>query len=262
MILFNCEHATARMTDHLERALPWPQRLAFRAHLLLCAGCRAFLKGLRAVPDLAREAFQEPEAPPAVGCATLDSVLAKIRSGAATAGPSFHPDAAQWARLESGQADLPTRVMLELHLGACPACRAAHPGFAFLDPADTQGAEPPLPAALLAQLRPATSWVWMRRFLNGSRAAKVWEEGGTALWLTFVAPGSAFPRHRHCGAETSVLLAGWVREGLELAGPGDFIHREPGSEHAPEANGTDGCWVLSRIESAGIRFKGWRRLLA
>lgn len=260
MILFSCEHATARMTDHLEGALPWPKRWAMRAHLVLCAGCRAFLKGLRAVPSLAREAFREPDAAPAVGCASLDAVLAKLR-GSEIRVPFSHPSSAQWEAMEAGRADLPSRLILEIHLGACPACRAAHPDLPAQALVERAASEPPLPPGILNQLPPSAAWSWRRRLLNGSRAARLWEDGPTSLWLTFVAPRSTFPSHHHLGAETSVLLAGWVQEGLERVGPGDFIHREPGSEHAPEANGEDGCWVLSRVGEGGIRFKGWRRLL-
>ncbi len=258
MILFNCEHATDRMTEFTEGALPWPTRMALRAHLLLCRACREFLRGLRAVPHVTRVAFQEPVAAPAVGCAALDAVLTKIQKGEAS-GPTFHPAASLVEAVVAGRADLPTRLLLETHLGACAACRAAHPELSAHAPVSS--GEVPLPQAVLAHLSLPSAWIWRRRFLDGSRAAKVWEDGGTSLWLTFVAPGRAFPGHRHLGAETSVLLSGWVREGLELAGPGDFIHREPGSEHAPEATGSEGCWVLSRLESGGIRFHGWRRML-
>lgn len=260
MILFSCEHATERMTDLVEGALPWPKRMAMRGHLLLCRACREFLWGLRAVPGLAREAFREPEPPTTHGNASLDAVLALLRSGEAS-GPRSHPDPSHWEAMEAGRSDLPTRLILETHLGACAACRAAHPGLSAQARPERVDSELPLPSGILAQLPPPAAWVWRRRWLNGSRAARVWEEGPTSLWLTFVAAGRAFPGHQHRGAETSVLLSGWVREGLELAGPGDFIHREPGSEHAPEANGADGCWVLSRVGEGGIRFKGWRRML-
>ncbi len=260
MILLSCEHATERMTDLVEGALPWPKRLALRAHLVLCAGCRAFLKGLRAVPGLAREAFREPEAEPAIGCASLDAVLAKLRTRE-TRGPQTHPTSTDWAALEAGRADLALRLVLELHLGACPACRAAHPDLPAQAPVELEAFAQPLPPGILKRLPPPSTWAWRRRLLNGSRAARVWEEGAASLWLTFVAPGSTFPSHQHLGAETSVLLTGWVQEGLECAGPGDFIHREPGSEHAPEAKGDDGCWVLSRVGEGGIRFQGWRRML-
>lgn len=265
MILLNCEHATARMTDLVEGGLPWPKHLALRTHLILCRGCRDFLRGLRAVPKLAREMLREPEAAPAVGCASLDAVLAKLVAGEAR-GPHSHPSPAHWEAVEAGRVDFPTRLILETHLGACAACRAAHPALPAHAPALARGertdSDQPLPPEILAQLPPPATWAWRRRLLNGSRAARVWEDGSTSLWLTFVAPGRAFPSHRHHGAETSVLLSGWVREGLELAGPGDFIHREPGSEHAPETNGNDGCWVLSRVGEGGIRFQGWRRMLS
>ena len=261
MILFSCEHATDRMTDLLEGALPWPKRLAMRAHLLLCAGCRAFLRGLRAVPALVQEAFQEPPPEPAAGCASLDAVLSRIRAGEGR-GPCSHPDATQFAALAEGHADLALRLLLEGHLGACPACRAAHPDLEAHAPAGIEGDGPPIPSGLRAQLPDSAGWTWYRHLLDGSRCAKLWQDGaaGASLWLVRVPSGHAFPNHRHGGDEAALLLAGWVHDGPETQGPGDFVRHGSGSEHAPIATGADGCWILARIGPGGARFSGWRRV--
>ena len=261
MILFSCEHATERMTDHIEGALPWPKRLAMWGHLILCRGCRAFLHGLRAVPRLAREAFREPDPEPAVGCATLDAVLAKIRAGEAS-GPRLHPEAAQWEQLKAGGLDLPMRLLLETHLGACAACRGVHPDLPAHAPAEAKEGEAPLPAGLRTQLPDPARWTWYRHLLDGSRCAKLWQEEtqGASLWLVFVPSGRRFPTHRHGGEETALLLAGWVHDGAETQGPGDFVRHAGGSEHAPVAEGAEGCWILARLGPGGARFRGWRGL--
>ncbi|MBS1767293.1 MAG: zf-HC2 domain-containing protein [Acidobacteria bacterium] len=261
MILLNCEHATDRMTDLMEGALPWPKRLALRAHLVLCAGCRAFLKGLRTVPVLAKEAFQEPLPESALGCASLDAALAKIRAGEA-AGPRFHPDGALIAQLRAGSADLPMRLLLETHLGACAACRAAQPELAAHAPA--RESTPPLPAGILAQLPSADAWAWHRHLLHGARSARIWEDSatGVGLWLTFVPKGCCFPHHWHTGHEAAVLLAGWVQDGSDLSGPGDFVQHRGGTGHAPTATSEDGCWILARMGPGGLRFSGWRRIFS
>ena len=260
MIFFSCEHATARMTDHLEGALPWPKRLALWGHLALCDGCRAFFRGLRAVPALAREAFREPEPASAAGCASLDAALARIRAGEGR-GPSFHPEEAQFESLSQGRADLALRLLLEAHLGACAACRAAHPGLTAHAP-DPSKAEAPLPPGLQAHLPDPARWTWRRRLLSGSRCAKLWQDGGegASLWLVFVPSGRRFPNHRHGGDEAALLLAGWVHDGLDAQGPGDFVRHAGGSEHAPVATGADGCWILARLGPGGARFRGWRGL--
>lgn len=262
MILFSCEHATARMTDHLEGALPWPKRLAMWGHLALCAGCRAFLKGLRAVPLLAREAFQEPAALPAAGGASLDAVLSRIRAGEGR-GPSFHPEPDQVAQLKEGRLDLPMRLLLETHLGACASCRAAHPGLTGHPP--VQGAQdgaPPIPDGVRAQLPPPAAWTWYRHLLNGARSARIWEDRatGVGLWLTFVPQGCRFPHHQHTGHEAAVLLAGWVQDGPDHNGPGDFVQHGGGTGHAPTATSGDGCWIFARVGPGGLHFSGWRRI--
>ena len=261
MILFSCEHATERMTDHLEGALPWPKRLAMWGHLALCRACRAFLRTLREVPLLAREAFHEPAFEPATGRASLDAVLGRIHAGEGR-GPMLHPQSARWAELEEGRADLAMRLLLETHLGACAGCRAAHPGHAAHGPATDAGSGPPVPAGILAQLPDPKTWTWYRHLLNGSRSARLWEDAatGAGLWLTLVPTGRRFPDHRHGGQEAAVMLSGWVQEGLDRAGPGDFVQNEAGSHHAPEATGQDGCWILVRLGPGGSRFSGWRRI--
>jgi anti-sigma factor ChrR (cupin superfamily) len=262
MILFSCEHATERMTDHLEGALPWPKRLAMWAHLAMCRACRAFLRSLREVPLLAREAFQEPLADPPAGHAMLDKALGRIQAGEGR-GPRLHPDASQWRALEEGRADLPARLLLELHLGACAACRGTHPGHVSHPlPARSGDGVPPLPESLRAQLPDPGAWTWHNHLLNGSRSAKVWEDRATGVdfWLAFVPEGRSFPGHRHTGQEAAVPLTGWVRDGLDLAGPGDFVQHEAGTRHAPSSTNADGCWFLARVGPGGLRFSGWRRI--
>jgi putative transcriptional regulator len=261
MILLSCEHATERMTDHLEGALPWPKRLAMWGHLILCRACRAFLRSLREVPLLAREAFKEPGAEPAPGGTALDAVLGRIKAGEGR-GPRLHPDTELWTEFEEGRADLAMKLLLEAHLGACPACGAAHPGHASAAPVTGEGDGPPLPGSILAQLPDPGAWTWYRHLLKGSRSAKLWEDAatGAGLWLTFVPTGRRFPAHSHMGQEAAVMLQGWVQDGLDVAGPGDFVENGTGSHHAPEATGPDGCWILARLGPGGSRFSGWRRI--
>ena len=261
MILFSCEHATERMTDHLEGALPWPQRLAMWGHLILCRACRAVLRGLRAVPLLAREAFQEPPPESAVGCASLDAALARIRAGEAE-GPRFHPDPSLFGQRRAGATDLAMGLLLEAHLGACAICRAAHPDLAAHAPVQAKDGTPPIPAGMLAELPPPSGWTWYRHLLKGARSARIWEDkgSGVGLWLTFVPSGCRFPHHAHTGQEAAVLLSGWVQDGPDLNGPGDFVQHGGGSHHAPEATGEVGCWILARVGPGGLHFTGWRRI--
>ncbi len=265
MILFNCEHATERMTDHLEGALSWNKRLAMWGHLIMCRACRAFLRSMRGVSSLARRVFDEPQLEPTIGSAMLDTALSRIKAGEGR-GPLLHPDAQLWTLLEEGRADLPMKLLLETHLGVCATCRADHPRQAAHTPApetaETVGGEPPLPAGILAQLPDPKSWTWYRHLLKGARSARLWEDEatGVGLWLTFVPKGRSFPHHQHTGQEAAVLLAGWIEDGASLAGPGDYIQHEGGTHHAPAATGPDGCWIFARVGPGGLHFRGWRAI--
>lgn len=262
MILFSCEHATERMTDHLEGALPWPKRLAMWGHLMMCRACRAFLSSLREVPVLLKMGFEESAPASSESGFCLDKALARIQAGEGR-GPQLHPDATLWAALEEGRADLPAQLLLETHLGACAACRAAHPNQIAHPPVQAPTPDlPPLPPGVLARLPDPKTWSWYRHLLKGARSARLYEDAtsGAGLWLTFVPSGRQFPHHRHTGEEAAVLLAGWVQDGPELAGPGDFVQREDGSHHAPSATGSDGCWIFARVGPGGLHFSGWRRI--
>jgi len=52
-----CREVQTLATEYREGALPWTARLGFRLHLLLCWACRAFVKGLAALPALSRKAL-------------------------------------------------------------------------------------------------------------------------------------------------------------------------------------------------------------
>lgn len=266
MILFSCREATDRMTDLMEGEISFFDGLALRSHLSICPGCRKFLASLRRVPAFLKELFEEPPVAPPEGGLVLDRVLASIRQGQAQ-GPRQHPAPQLWSALAAGSADLPQRLMLETHLGSCAACRAEHPGHAaheIPESARLSAEVPPLPASLRALLPPESSWSWMRKGLGGARSARLLldKASGASLYLSFLPPGSRFPQHHHAAAEAALVLDGWVQDGPFLVGPGDYLEHDDGTQHAPEAVGPDGCWILARLGPGGLRFKGWRGLFS
>lgn len=50
--MLRCRDVVERTGDYLGRALPWPARIGFRAHLLMCRNCRRFLAQLRQTAGL------------------------------------------------------------------------------------------------------------------------------------------------------------------------------------------------------------------
>jgi hypothetical protein len=74
-----CREVQTLATEYREGSLPFAQRLGIAIHLALCWACRAFLRGLEALPGLGKRALKpEPEAPPEALDA-LAGALRKIR---------------------------------------------------------------------------------------------------------------------------------------------------------------------------------------
>ena len=260
--VMTCAWTTDLMTDYLEGALPLHRLLGFKLHLRICPRCRAFLASLSGLPGLVRQAFTDPgtgAAEAGAGAGALSKVLARIAAGEAKS-PVLHPPQAVCEAFGSGEVDASLRMLLEVHLDRCATCRQAHPEHV---PAPALAASgPPLPARLRDQVLPEAQWKWVRHGLRGARVAEIFRDPASqaSLWLSYLPAGARFPDHRHSGQEAALILNGWIQDGPYLAGPGDFIQHEGGSEHGPEAEGDDGCWLRARTGPEGLRFSGWRRL--
>lgn len=61
------------VTDHMEAALPLPQRLRVRLHLALCSSCRAFFDQMAKTARLLRES-----PPPETDVATHEHILRRL----------------------------------------------------------------------------------------------------------------------------------------------------------------------------------------
>ena len=75
----SCREAQLLATESLEGTLPFTQRLGLRLHLLLCWACRAFVRGLEALPGLSKRALAPAHEPPREALDALDKALDKIR---------------------------------------------------------------------------------------------------------------------------------------------------------------------------------------
>ena len=76
-----CHDVQALATEYREGTLPLTQRLGIRLHLLLCWACRAFLRGLEALPGLSRKALAPEAQAPGAAQDALDAVLKKLGPG-------------------------------------------------------------------------------------------------------------------------------------------------------------------------------------
>jgi hypothetical protein len=78
-LLPTCHDVQTLATEYREGSLPFATRLGIRLHLLLCWACRAFLRGLEALPSLSRRALSPEPVTPAPALDALDAALKAIR---------------------------------------------------------------------------------------------------------------------------------------------------------------------------------------
>lgn len=80
-LLPTCREVQTLATEYQEGTLPFTQRLGIRLHLHLCWACRAFLRGLKALPGLGRKVLKpEPSGPPQAAVNALEGALKNIRA--------------------------------------------------------------------------------------------------------------------------------------------------------------------------------------
>lgn len=81
----SCHEVQTHLTEFTEGALPFRRRLGFLVHLLLCRVCAGVLRGLKALPGVAKTALAPPPAPPEAAEQALAEVQAKLRKDARNA---------------------------------------------------------------------------------------------------------------------------------------------------------------------------------
>ncbi len=240
-LLFTCAQVTERLTELQEGALPPLAALRVRTHLGLCAGCRALLRSMRALPRLVREALPSGEtaAPPEARSA-LAGALARLGQPR----PRIPEPLAR--ELASTKPDLPLRLMALAYQILAEGRQAPD--------------EPHLPPEVLRELPTPDTWSWWDRGLGGARMARVAtsEDRRHELYVLHMPGGRSIPRHHHEGAESLVVLRGGLSDGVRHGDPGDWLYYEAGHPaHAPTAE-EGGCWVLIRCDAGAVRLQGWR----
>lgn len=65
-LLPSCKDVQSHLTEYVEGSLPLGRKVGIWIHLLLCRACAGFLRGMKALPGLAKRALAPPgEAPEA-----------------------------------------------------------------------------------------------------------------------------------------------------------------------------------------------------
>jgi anti-sigma factor ChrR (cupin superfamily) len=74
----SCHEVQSELTEYAEGALPLARRVTIWIHLCFCQVCAGFMRGLRALPALAKRSLAPPEATPETATRTLAEVLAVL----------------------------------------------------------------------------------------------------------------------------------------------------------------------------------------
>jgi anti-sigma factor RsiW len=60
-LMITCREIEDFILDYLDGALPWRQRVVFRAHMVLCRECRDYLASYEKAIALGKAVFQHPD---------------------------------------------------------------------------------------------------------------------------------------------------------------------------------------------------------
>jgi putative transcriptional regulator len=193
---------------------------------------------------------------------------------------AHHPTPETLAAYANGALPSGARLVLQVHLRACPACRGAvetfeQVGGALL--AETPAAPlapdalhrtlarleapPPAPAQRLSldQMVSQGFWIPLGPRLAVKRLSR-FADPGESLVLLRAAPGQALPEHGHTGAERLAVLQGAFEDDLGLYAAGDLSERGPEDRHQPVACAGETCTCLSATEGP-LRLAGLARWL-
>jgi len=75
----SCHEVQTDLTEYAEGSLPLARRVGIWVHLLLCKACAGFLRGLQALPGIARQSLRPPDQAPETARKALAEAMASIR---------------------------------------------------------------------------------------------------------------------------------------------------------------------------------------
>jgi len=80
-LLPSCHEVQTELTEYTEGALPVSRRIGIWIHLLLCRVCAGFLRGLKALPGMAKGSLAPTIEVPEGATKALAAIQAAIRQG-------------------------------------------------------------------------------------------------------------------------------------------------------------------------------------
>ncbi len=214
--------------------------------------------------------------------------------------PRHHPSDATLMAYAAGTLAAGPRLVVDIHLDACPHCRAAVRAFeavggalletiesapmaagaldalfARIDAEDAAGvampsietpAEPVAPATpdgIVLPARLAAHRVGRWRRIGSALAFARVEIDGDAdanVILLRIPAAGGAPRHGHTGREFTQVLVGGFSDGRDAYGPGDLVEADEHVDHRPQVDADGECICIAAVEGR-LRIHGIGRLL-
>jgi putative transcriptional regulator len=181
---------------------------------------------------------------------------------------THHPTFDTLSSYSAGDLRSGARMVVSLHLRACPACRAevehmqSVAGAILADGPSVELADDALDRALAAiettprntdlgvdEVLRRGSWIPLGPGLAIKPLSR-FADPGERLLLIRAAAGQALPEHGHRGAERLVVLSGAVDDDQDRYKPGDLCERGPEDRHQPVAARGETCVCLSAYDGA------------
>jgi len=78
-LLPSCHDVQTHLTDYTEGVLPFRQRVGMWVHLLLCRVCAGLLRGIQALPDIAKRSLAPEKEAPDAALKALANVQTALR---------------------------------------------------------------------------------------------------------------------------------------------------------------------------------------
>ncbi len=79
MFMPSCHEVQTDLTEYAEGSLPLSRKVGIWIHLLLCKVCAGFLRGMKALPGMAKRFLRPPDQAPEPAMKALSEALTALR---------------------------------------------------------------------------------------------------------------------------------------------------------------------------------------
>jgi putative transcriptional regulator len=204
-----------------------------------------------------------------------------------------HPDDALMLAYAAGTVGAGHRLLLDVHLEGCAACRQRLSqldalGGVLLDdlpPAelsphaleralariDAGASAAPVPASMAPNARPRPwlpvpwpaamdgcevgPWRWMAPGMYWNRV-RIADAPQSKVFMLRIGAGRALPQHTHSQSELTQVMWGAFDDGRSEFRAGDFDETDPSVHHQPTVQAGGDCICLASVEGT-LRFDSW-----